>query len=47
MECEINPINNKLTKFINPVETITFDEETGSELKRDFFCNKNYGQIII
>ncbi|KOR75512.1 hypothetical protein CPX_001471 [Candidatus Phytoplasma pruni] len=47
IECEINPNNNKLQKFINPVETITLDEETGSELKRDFFCNKNYGQITI
>ncbi|WP_017193546.1 hypothetical protein [Vaccinium witches'-broom phytoplasma] len=47
IECEINQNNNKLTKFINPVETITLDEETGSELKREFFCNKNFGTIII
>ncbi|MGE9276380.1 MAG: hypothetical protein ACQKHC_00545 [Candidatus Phytoplasma pruni] len=47
IECEINPKNNKLKKFINPVETINLDEETGSELKREFFCNKNVGQIII
>jgi hypothetical protein len=29
------------------VETITLDEETGSELKREFFCNQKFGQIII
>lgn len=47
IKCEINTKNNKLKKFINPVETITLDEETSSELKREFFCNKNVGQIII
>ncbi|XXP77048.1 MAG: hypothetical protein AB3N34_01730 [Lettuce witches'-broom phytoplasma] len=47
IECEINPNKNKLKKFINPAETITLDEETGSELKREFFCNQKVGQIII